>query len=102
MLPDSISEGVIFQNFLGGMPPDPPRFGMLRMHVCFAHSLYVVYKDNCLHELCPPPFQNPGSTPAMVVETDEESLRKFNGIIKLDIRLLGHGDVMMFVTIMFT
>ena len=21
---DSISEGVIFQNFLGGMPPDPP------------------------------------------------------------------------------
>ena len=50
----------------------------------------------------PPPFQNPGSTPAMVVETDEEALRKFNGIIKLDIRLLGHGDVMMFVTIMFT
>ena len=33
----------------------------------------------------------------MVVETDEEALRKFNGIIKLDIRLLGHGDVMMFV-----
>ena len=23
MLPDSISEGVIFQNFPGGMPPDP-------------------------------------------------------------------------------
>ena len=23
MLSDSISEGVIFQNFLGGMPPDP-------------------------------------------------------------------------------
>ena len=25
---DSISEGVIFQNFLGGMPPDPPSVGM--------------------------------------------------------------------------
>ena len=34
---DSISEGVIFQNFLGGMPPDPPSAGMLRMPVCFAH-----------------------------------------------------------------
>ena len=34
---DSISEGVIFQNFLGGMPPDPPSAGMLRMPVCFTH-----------------------------------------------------------------
>ena len=35
---DSISEGVIFQNFLGGgMPPDPPSAGMLRIPVCFAH-----------------------------------------------------------------
>ena len=34
---DSISEGVIFQNFLGGMPLDPPSAGMLRMPVCFAH-----------------------------------------------------------------
>ena len=33
---DSIS-GIIFQNFLGGMPPDPPRAGMFRMPVCFAH-----------------------------------------------------------------
>ena len=56
MLPDSISEGVIFQNFLGGMPPDPPRFGMLRMHVCFAYSLHVLYKDNCLYMSCAPPF----------------------------------------------
>ena len=30
MLPDSISEGVIFQNFPGGMPPDP-------LVLCFAH-----------------------------------------------------------------
>ena len=34
---DSISEGVIFQNFLGGMPPDPPSACMLRMSVSFAH-----------------------------------------------------------------
>ena len=34
---DSILEGVIFQNFLGGMPPDPPSAGMLLMPVCFAH-----------------------------------------------------------------
>ena len=27
---DSISEGVVFQNFLEGMPPDPPSVGMLR------------------------------------------------------------------------
>ena len=34
---DSILEGVIFQIFLGGMPPDPPSAGMLYMPVCFAH-----------------------------------------------------------------
>ena len=34
---DSILEGVIFQNFLGGMPPDPPSAGMLRMPVYFTH-----------------------------------------------------------------
>ena len=27
----------IFQKFPGGMPPDPPKFGMLCMQVCFAH-----------------------------------------------------------------
>ena len=37
MASDSISEGVIFQDFLGGMPPDPPSAGMLPMPVCFAH-----------------------------------------------------------------
>ena len=30
LLQDSISEGVIFQNFPGGMPPDP-------LVLCFAH-----------------------------------------------------------------
>ena len=34
---DSISEGVIFQNFLGGHAPRPPSADMLRMPVCFAH-----------------------------------------------------------------
>ena len=34
---DSISEGVIFQNFMGGMPLDSPSAGMLRMPVCFAN-----------------------------------------------------------------
>ena len=35
---DSISGSAHFQNFLGGMPPDPTSFGMLHMHVCFAHN----------------------------------------------------------------
>ena len=35
---DSISECVIFQNFLGGgHAPRPPSAGMLHMPVCFAH-----------------------------------------------------------------
>ena len=32
-----ISEGVIFKNFLGGQPPDPPTVYMLHMYMCFAH-----------------------------------------------------------------
>ena len=34
---DSILEGVIFKIFWGGMPPDPPKVCVLRMHMCFAH-----------------------------------------------------------------
>ena len=34
---NSISKGIIFQNFLGGMLPDPPRVAMLCMPVCFPH-----------------------------------------------------------------
>ena len=34
---DSISEGVIIQNFLVGMPPDFPSAGMLCMPGCFTH-----------------------------------------------------------------
>ena len=56
---DSISESLIFQNFLGGMPPDPPRFGMLCMPDCVLRKQLP-----CSHEYnCGPPFQNPGSAP---------------------------------------
>ena len=49
---DSISEGLIFQNFLGGMPPDPPRFGMLRMPDCVLRT-----QLSCsLQCICAPPF----------------------------------------------
>ena len=42
---DSISEGLIFSKFSGGMPPDPPRFGMLCM------------LDSCSTTcICAPPF----------------------------------------------
>ena len=37
---DSISEGIIFQNFLEGMPPNSPSAGILHMPVCFAHYVY--------------------------------------------------------------
>ena len=42
---DSISEGVIFQNFLGGHAPRPPSAGMLHMPVCFVH-----YECKYLHQ----------------------------------------------------
>ena len=38
MHPGSISEGVIFQNFVGGMRPDPPSAGMLS---CVLRTLSV-------------------------------------------------------------
>ena len=56
---DSISEGLIFQNFLGGMPPDPPRFGMPRMPDCV-----LLTQLSCLLQcICAPPFVSPGSAP---------------------------------------
>ena len=39
---DSISEGVIFQNFLGGMPPDPQCWHV-HVPVCFAHYEYKYF-----------------------------------------------------------
>ena len=56
---NSISEDLIFQNFLKGMPPDPPRFCMLRIpDVCSSHNYHVHY-NVFVH----PPFVNPRSTP---------------------------------------
>ena len=55
MLSDSISEGVIFQNFLGGHAPDTPRFGMslhaytgcvhtyIHMYTVSLHTVYCVF-----------------------------------------------------------
>ena len=37
---DSISESVIFQNFLGGMPPRPPSAGMLAC-LCASHTMSI-------------------------------------------------------------
>ena len=48
MLSDSISEGAIFKIFWGGMPPDPPSIGMLRMHVCFAHKVNFTFNGTTL------------------------------------------------------
>ena len=53
MLSDSISEGLIFQKFLGGMPPDPPRFDMLCMQMCFAFFQYLA---TLYLRMCGPPL----------------------------------------------
>ena len=37
---DSISEGVIFQNFLGGMPPDPLVLACIAC-LCASHTMSV-------------------------------------------------------------
>ena len=61
---DSISEGLIFQNFLGVMPPDPLDLAFSAcQNMCFAHNCHV-------HHIVPvpPPFVNPGSAP----ETDNQ------------------------------
>ena len=44
MPPKLTSEHVICKNFLGGMPPDPPSFSMLRMLVV----LRTTYVDNAI------------------------------------------------------
>ena len=54
---DSISEGLIFQNFLGGMPPDPSRF-------CMPNRMLLTQLSCSLQCICaPPPFVNPESAP---------------------------------------
>ena len=63
---DSVSEGVIFQNFLGDMPPDPPSACMLCMPVCFAHyeCKYLTSPTSTMvTDLVVPPFQKSRSAP---------------------------------------
>ena len=59
LLSDSISDGVILQNFLGDILPDPPSFGMLYMPVCFTHykNTYLSYPTTTMiTDLAVPPF----------------------------------------------
>ena len=49
---DSISEGLIFQNFLGGHAPRPPRFGML----CMPNRVLCTQLLCSLQCICAPPF----------------------------------------------
>ena len=46
MLPDSISEGIIFQNFLRGMPPDPLDLAcftcMYALHTCTISMYFII------------------------------------------------------------
>ena len=56
---DSISEGLIFQNFLGSMPPDPLDLACFACQIVyFAHN-YHAHRNIIVS----PPFLNPGSAP---------------------------------------
>ena len=62
---DSISEGLIFQNFLGGHAPRPPWvWHALHARLCFAHNHHA-HSNKIVPP--PPPFQNPGSAPVKVI-----------------------------------
>ena len=65
---DSISEGVIFQNFLGGHAPRPSSAGMLRMPVCFACKYLTSPTSAMMTGLVVPPFQKSRSAPAVYYE----------------------------------
>ena len=39
MPPKPVSDHVIFKNFWGGMPPDPPNFSMLLHAGCASHNI---------------------------------------------------------------
>ena len=56
---DSISDGIIFQNFLGDIPSDPPSAGMLCMPLCFTQNenTYPSYPTTTMMtDLAVPPF----------------------------------------------
>ena len=60
---DSISEGLIFQNFLGGACPQTPLdlACFACQIVCSSHNYHVHYNI-----FVPPPFMNPGSAPVSI------------------------------------
>ena len=47
MVSDSISEHLFFKMFLGGMPPDPPSFSMLRMLIVLRTIFTELSIRNC-------------------------------------------------------
>ena len=51
-----MSEYLIFQILLGGMPPDPPSISMLCMLIVL-HTIYIIAINQ------DPPLQNSGSAP---------------------------------------
>ena len=58
---DSISAGLIFQNFLGGMPQTPLGLACFGYQIVyFAHDYHAHAQ---LHNSAPLPFQNPGFAP---------------------------------------
>ena len=64
---DSISEGVIFQNFLGGMPPDPLALAcfacLCAMHTITVYILAIPTLTMMTHLAVPLPFEKSGSAP---------------------------------------
>ena len=70
MLSNSISEGAIFQKYLGGMPPDPLMVACFAC-ICALHTMNLCFaiKDSSHNQLvvktlrlCPP-LQKSGSAP---------------------------------------
>ena len=53
--PESVSEHLFFENFLGGMPLDPPSCSMLRMFGCVLRThfrIHLLYLATILLKSC--------------------------------------------------
>ena len=59
---DSISEGVIFQNFLGDMPPDPLVLAYSAC-LCASHTMSINMPASPTDLVVTPPVQKSKSTP---------------------------------------
>ena len=59
---DSISEGLIFKNFLGERTLRPPGM-LLKPNRAYAPHTIIMFTTMYL---CPPPLVNPGSAPGML------------------------------------